>query len=180
MKMTPLHALARSMMVGAAGGLVLALGVVIWRAISEDAVGGTALAFLGATAATVVLGIPTLRWSSGRSMRRAEPMPADGEEIDRGRYSTWFLILGAAFAVTAVARSADDSAVFAGVLTGMIAGFVIAASFVVPWMGRREAADGRQYFHHRKSLFKQKTYYRETKSSSGRFDRTREVAAQRA
>jgi hypothetical protein len=183
MKLTPLHALARSMMVGAAGGLVLALGVVIWRAILEDAVGPTALAFLAAAVATAGLGIPVMRWSYGRSMRKAEPIPADGEEIDRGRYSTLWLIFGAASAVAAVTRSADDSAVFAGVLTGMIAGIVIASSFLVPWLGRREAEDGRQYFHHRQSLFKQKTYFRETTASSGRFDRSvaqpREAAVER-
>ncbi len=173
MKLTPLGALTRSMMVGMAVGLVLVIGFVIWRALAEGTPGWTAVGFFGAAVACVGFGLLFMRWQIRKAARDAKPMPADAEVTDRDGFSWPFAIGGVAIAANALGRAANDDAIFAGVLTGMILGFVVAWWFGLRMITRWEAKHSRKLLQHRKGMFKSvEHYYCETKSSSGRFDRS--------
>jgi lipopolysaccharide export LptBFGC system permease protein LptF len=181
MKLTPMGAVTRSMMVGMAVGLVLVIGFVIWRALAEDTPGWTAVGFFGSALVCAGLGLWFMRRQIRKAAREAEPMPADAEVTDRDGFSWRFALVGVALAVSALGRAANDDAIFAGVLTGMIAGAVIAWALALRRLVRWEAEHGRKLLQHRKGGFKGVDhYYCETQSPSGRFDRSQEAAVQRA
>ncbi len=184
MKLTPLGAMTRSMMVGMAVGLVLVIGVVIWRALAEDTARWTAVGFFGSALVCTGLGLLFMRWQIRKAARDADPMPVDAEVTDRDGFSWTFALAGVAIAANALGRAADDDAIFAGVLTGMVAGFVVAWWFGLRMLTRWETQHGRTLLQHRTGRFKGvDNYYCETKSPSRRFDRSvaqpREAAAER-
>ena len=170
MELTPLRPFFRSGMIGLCAGLAVTLGVFVWKVLREGNVGGAALALLASSVACGTLFGWFFTRYLRRSVREARPAPADARLGGRG-LSWLFVLTGSGLGISAIGRhSADNGAVWAGVLAGLGVGGAIGFFVALRWITAWERAHGQELFQNRGSRKQTGTIYTR-EPGSGRFER---------